>query len=416
MSVKKHAKLKNLAKLALATSIGFVFTSASANDHIVGLAASGGADASEVYFLKSLYEYANLDPVANAELLNLLNSVSTSEEAADLARSLTPDRSGAAIYSVMASQSAFSNTLRKRATDFILGDYGNTSMWVSVLGTDSTQFVTNDGQNRFDGYDSNSQGVAFGYDLMRSSDSIVGIAFSHQKTDVENRLSDRTLDIASYYAAAHGLFKFDDIYLAAQGIVGWSDYVGKRHVVGGSNYTGPTAADATYGGDNYGLNADLYYPLYVGSFTVIPSVYTDYQLVRVDGYQEVQVIDSKGNLVGGSAAALKYEKQEHEALHVGVGIEVANSLTTDVGIFSAQAKFKTKKEILDHTVSTKVNLISGGPSMTLPIAQLDDTFYETNIDLTWETASNFSFNLGAQYSWSDSQETTMFYGRGAYSF
>lgn len=416
MSVKKNTKLSNLVKLALATSIGFVFTGASANDQVVGLAGSGGADASEVYFLKSLYEFANLNPTENAELLNLLNSALTNEEAAELASSLTPDRSGAALYSVMSSQSLFSNTLRKRSTDFILGDYGNTSMWVSILGTDSSQYVTNDGNNRYDGYDSKSRGVAFGYDLMRSSDSIVGLAFSHQKTDVENRLSDQTLDIENYYAALHGLFKFDDMYLAAQGIVGWSDYIGKRHVTGGASYSGLTAADAAYGGDNYGLNTDLYYPLYVGSFTVIPSVYTDYQLVRIDGYQEVQVVDRKNNLVGGSIAALRYDKQEHEALHVGVGIEVANSITTNIGIFSAQAKFKTKKEILDHIASTKVSLISGGPSFTLPVAQLDDMFYETNLDLTWETASNFSFNLGAQYSWSDSQETTMFYGRGAYSF
>ncbi|NNN45518.1 MULTISPECIES: autotransporter outer membrane beta-barrel domain-containing protein [Vibrio] len=412
MSMNKNTKLSNLVKLTLATSMGFVFTtSVSANvniDNLTGLAASGGADAYDVYNLKALYEYVNANQAWNSGLYQLLESATTKEEAAALASALSPDRSGASLYSVMSSQSLFSNTLRKRGTDFILGDYGNTSLWVSVLGADSSHYVTNDGSNRYDGYNSESTGIAFGYDLMRSSDAIVGLAFSQQKTDVKNRLTGRRLDIENYYAALHGLFKFDDIYISAQGIVGWSDYLSKHNVNGVPSYSGSTAEDATFGGDNYGVSADLYYPLYVGSFTVLPSVYANYQLVRVDGYKE--------NQADNSLVVKDFDKLEHEALYLGVGVEVANSISTNLGIFSAQAKFKAKQEVLDHTTFSKGRLANSGYEFSAPIAQLDDTFYETNVDFIWETASNFSFNLGAQYSWSDSQDTTMFYGRGAYSF
>ncbi|WP_082008549.1 autotransporter outer membrane beta-barrel domain-containing protein [Photobacterium gaetbulicola] len=419
MAVERGRRLhRGIVGLAF-TGMGLAYAAtAAASSGIADLAAAGGADSTEVYVLKLLEEQARANN--NQELLDLFAAVTTSEEAARLAGEITPDRSGASIYNVATAQNVFANAVRKRTSDYILGDSARTSLWVTYLGTDSTSFVTSEGTNRFDGYDADSSGIAIGYDRVLSEDSILGVAFSQQSINSQSRLYNQRLDIDTYQAALYGTYQWRDMYFSAQGLAGWNSNRSERSIGDSLVADGQSQATARFNSQSFALLLDWQFPVYVGELTFLPSLYADYSLVKVEDYQEnyVREYNKAGELTksSGSPAALAYDKQEYETFNLGIGLELAHRLDTRVGVFATQLKLKAQQELLDHNLTTTARLASGGASFTLPVSEADDFFYETHLDLVWETNTSFSWHIGAQYLWSDSQETTMYYGRGTYSF
>ncbi|AXY02480.1 autotransporter outer membrane beta-barrel domain-containing protein [Vibrio alfacsensis] len=391
---------KPLMKLTLATAIGLACTGINAKD-ISGLAGAGGADAQEVYFVKTIYEHALA--TGNQDILNAFASIDSAEDAARLARDIAPDRSGSNIYNAMTAQNTFTNVLRKRASEVITTDFGGTSAWVSYLGSDSSLHTDSDGTNLFDGYDSSSYGVAIGYDWIASNNLVVGLSVAQQTTDSDSRLTDMSLEIDSHHAAIYGVYSTESWYLAGTANIGWGSHIIDSHV----SHTNDRLQGRT-NSDMYGLSFDAYRPIYVGEFIVTPSLYTSYSLVRVDGYKEI---------ANASVFALEYADQENETLNVGAGLDLTRQFITDAGLFTVQGIVKAETEVLDHQLSTKVKLRSmESAEFVMPVNQIDDKFYETALDLAWETNGSMTFNLGAQYKWSDSQDTLTYYGRGTISF
>ncbi|MGF1724810.1 autotransporter outer membrane beta-barrel domain-containing protein [Photobacterium nomapromontoriensis] len=423
MAVDRDRRMQQRVAGLAFTGIGLMCSYSVANaatltSSIAELAAAGGADSTEVYVLKLLEDQAMAN--GDQELLDLFASVTSSEAAARLAGEITPDRSGASVYNVITAQNVFTNTVRKRASDFILGDSARTSLWVSYLGTDSTSYVNSDGSNRFDGYDADSAGFAVGYDRVLSESSMLGVAFSQQSLNSDSRLYNYHLDIESYQASLYGTYEWRDIYFSAQGVVGWNSNTSKRVIGSMVEMADKNEATARFNSQNAGLLLDAQFPVYLGSFTFLPSIFADYTLVKVEGYSEnyVREYDKSGKetLAAGSPASLAYDRQEHETLDLGIGLELAHRFTTNVGVFSTQLKLKAQQDVLDNALMTTASLASGGSSFTLQASEADDFYYQSHLDFAWETNTSFSWHLGAQYLWSDSQETTTFYGRGTYSF
>lgn len=386
-----------------------------AADDLASSAANGGADASEVYVLTVLEKQAKDDAAkGNTELLDLLKAASGNDaKAAKLAAELTPDRSGAGVYNVILAQDLFTQSIRKRSADFLLGDSARSSFWATFLGAENTSYVTSDGSNRYDGFDATSTGIAFGFDLVRSKNTIMGVAFSQQNVDSASRLLDNSLEIESYQAALYGTQSWGDYYLSGRGVIGWNAHTSSR-MIGGEESLG------RYNSNNFALEFDLTRPVYWGDFSILPTVSTSYTHVRIEDYSDhyVTETDRKGKVthVGGSVAALAYEQQNYQELNFGLGLELAYSLYTDFGALQTRAGFKTDIEMLDMELTTTARLASGGDSFTVAVNDNEELQYESYVDLTWETNGSFTWSLGLQHNWDDTSKNSMVYGRAIYSF
>lgn len=375
-------------------------TSSTANS-----AASGGADATEVYVLNHLEAQALA--TGNTQLLALIAAADTDEKAAKLAGEFTPDRSGANIYNVMMAQDLFTQSIRKRTSDFLLGDSARSSMWASYLGSDNSSYITSDGANRYDGFDSTSTGFVVGYDQVLSKNSTVGVAFSHQKIDSKGRMYDNDLNVESYQASLYGTQALQDYYLSGRGVVGWNSNIGTRSIGSELGSGQKTNTQSRYNSYNFAVEVDLVRPFYWSDFSILPLLSAGYTHIRAEGYKE------NGS---GSAAALAYDQQNYQELTLGLGLEVAHSLYTKIGAFQTRAGIRSDIEMLDMDLTTTATLLSGGESFTVGINENEDVRYESYVDLTWETNGSMTWSLGVQHNWDSSTENNLLYGRAVYSF
>lgn len=370
-----------------------------------GDAAAGGADSTEVYVLNHLYEQALA--TGNSELVALIEAADTDEKAARLAGELTPDRSGANIYNVIMAQTLFTQAIRKRTSDFLLGDSARSSMWGSYLGADNTSYITSNGSNRYDGFDASSAGFVIGYDQVLSNSTTLGVAFSQQKIDSQGRTYDNDLAIESYQASLYGTRAWKDYYLSGRGVIGWNANTANRSIGSALNSGQKTDATSRYNSYNFAAEVDLVRPFYWGDFSILPLLSAGYTHIRAEGYEE------NGS---GSAAALAYDQQNYQELMLGLGLEVAHSFYTDIGAFQTRVGMRTDFEVLDMDLTTTATLLSGGDSFTVGINENEDVRYESYLDLTWETNGSMTWSLGVQSNWDSSTENTLFYGRAVYSF
>lgn len=405
-----------LVNYAVATAIISLFSTSVAHAALSApsMAAAGGADSTEAYVIKLVEDYAN--KFNNKELKALLASANTDEKMAKLAAELTPDRSGASIYNVITAQNLFTQAIHKRTSDFLLGDAARTSFWMTYLGSDNASYITSEGTNRFDGYDSTSTGVAMGYDFVLSDSTVAGIAFTRQEIDSTNRLYEKSLEITSYQAALYATQAWNDFYLSSRGVIGRNANLA-QHQVG---EVGLTDADARFNSTNFALEFDLSRPLYWGDFTVIPLASLSYTQVRVEDYTEhyLRTVDKKGNpdQTAGSPAALAFEEQHYQELNLGLGLELAHSFYTKLGAFQSRLGVKSDFEVLDMDLTTTARLAAGGDSFTVGVNERDSARYQSYADLTWETNGSMTWSLGIQHDWTDTTENNLFYGRAVYSF
>ncbi|WP_157097656.1 autotransporter outer membrane beta-barrel domain-containing protein [Photobacterium sp. J15] len=381
-------------------------------------AVSGGADATEAYIMRRIQELAETED--NAELKALLASATTDEQAAHLAGELTPDRSGANIYGVIQAQDLFTNTLRKRTSDYILGDSARTSVWATYLSSDYEMPISSDGANRFDGFDATFSGAAFGFEKILSADTIMGVAFSQQQVKSTSRLYNNKTDIDSYQAALYATTTLSDWYFSGRSVVGWNANTTDRAIGESSGYDGKTDAKARYNSHNFALQLDVMYPIYWQEFALLPTVSAGYTWVKAEDYAENYIRDfnKKGELErsSGSPAALAYDEQSYQEMNLGLGLEAAHSFYFDYGVIQTRLGASATFEMLDDELTTTAHLVSGGDNFTVGVSEREDTRYQAYASLLWETNGSFSWSLTAEREWDDKAENMMFYGRAVYSF
>ena len=391
---------------------------AATSSSVVDSAIRGGADSTEAYVLNTLLEQAQAS--GNTELLALLSSATTDEEAARLARTITPDRSGANVYAVLQSQELFANAIKKRTRDNILGIPAQSNFWVSALGNDQTSYVTSDGANRYDGFNSSSAGAALGFDKILASGSLVGLAFSHQYIETGSRMSTSSSDIATFQAAVYGQTMWQDVNFSGRGIIGRGAHKMTRTIEGGSSFAGHDNADGRTHSTTTAFQLDMSYPLYVSSFSIVPVMSASYNTVMLDGYSEDYVREYNNNGVltksTGSAAALVYDTQFYDELLLGVGLELGHTWFTGIGAIHTRLGGHVNYDTLDKDLTVTARLASGGDSFTVKANSRENIRYQSYLDMMLETDGRFSYSLGVQYDWDDTSKNAMAYGRAIYSF
>ncbi|WP_299017816.1 autotransporter outer membrane beta-barrel domain-containing protein [uncultured Photobacterium sp.] len=391
---------------------------AAARMGIADNAVSGGADATEAYIIRRIQEQAEGED--NAELKALLASATTDAQAARLAGELTPDQSGANIYGVIQAQDLFTNTLRKRTSDYILGDFARTSVWATYLSSDYMMPVKSDGTNRYDGFDATSSGAAFGFEKILSADTVMGVAFSQQQVDAASRLYNNKTEIDSYLASLYATTVLSDWYFSGRGVVGWSANTAHRAIRESTGYTGKTDATARFNSQNIALQLDAMYPMYWQNFALLPTVSANYTWVKVEDYAEnyIREFNNKGEpeRSSGSPAALAYDEQSYQELNLGLGLEASYSFYFDYGVIQTRLGAGASFEMLDDELTSTAHLVSGSEKFTVGVAEREDTRYQAYASLLWETNGSFSWSFSAEREWDDKAENMMLYGRAVYSF
>ncbi|HIF9180637.1 TPA: autotransporter outer membrane beta-barrel domain-containing protein [Photobacterium damselae] len=385
---------------------------------LISSTAAGGADATEAHTLKFLYEQAKATD--NKELLKLINSAKTDKERAQLAGELTPDRSGMTIKGALISQDLFARAIQRRTTDFVFGDAARSSFWGSYLGGSLEHYAATEGANRFDGFDADMHGFAFGFDKIVADSTVIGAAFSNQNVKANSRLFNKTVETDSYQAALYGTKTWDHLVIAGRTLVGWNSNITDREIGSAQNYDKSLDAHGRFNSFSTSVQLDIQSPIYWNNFNFAPIISARYSWIKAEEYKEnfVRDYDKKGNLVlsSGSPAALEYDSQSYDEFNIGIGLVGGFNINSDVGVFTIRSGVYGDFEVLDSELTTTAKLASGGDKFTVSVNPYSKQQYRSFAEISLESNTSWSANIGGEYQWGDQQDGYLIFGKVVYSF
>ena len=385
---------------------------------LVSSAAAGGADASEAYTFQFIYDQAV--KTDNKELLALISAATSDKERAMLAGELTPDRSGMTVKGALISQDLFARAVQRRTSDFLFGDSARSSFWGGYLGGELNHYAATDNMNRFDGFNADMSGFAFGFDKSVANNIVIGVAFSNQNVKAESRLLNKTIDIDSYQSALYGTMSWEYLVISGRALVGWNANQTDRLIGEGSDHIEKLDAHGRFNSISTSLQFDIQSPIYWNQFDFSPILSVSYSWIKAEEYQEnyEREYDKKGNLVlnSGSPAALNYDAQVYDELNIGLGFVGGFSHNINGGVISIRSGIYADYEVLNQDLTSTVRLVSGGDKFTVAVNPYADQQYRSFVELGWESNTAWSLNVGGEYQWGDQQDGYLFFGKAVYSF
>ncbi|MBR2921838.1 MAG: autotransporter domain-containing protein [Alphaproteobacteria bacterium] len=190
------------------------------------------------------------------------------------------------------------------------------AMWVKGLFNKSKLDTEN-------GFDADSEGLAFGFEKNVKDDVKAGVAYAYTKTDVDGFM--RTTDVDTHTLALYGEYKPADWFVNATMSYGWSDYSENKNVAG-------VNVNADYDAETFGLQAMAGYETEYKDYKVTPEAGLRYVHVKQDSYTDTagQNISSDDldvvTAVVGAKATRNWELENGTVLKP----EVRAALTYDV--------------------------------------------------------------------------------------
>ena len=190
------------------------------------------------------------------------------------------------------------------------------AMWVKGLFNKSKLDTEN-------GFDADSEGLAFGFEKIVKDDVKAGVAYAYTKTDVDGFM--RTTDVDTHTLALYGEYKPADWFVNATMSYGWSDYSENKNVAG-------VNVNADYDAETFGLQAMAGYETEYKDYKVTPEAGLRYVHVKQDSYTDTagQNISSDDldvvTAVVGAKATRNWELENGTVLKP----EVRAALTYDV--------------------------------------------------------------------------------------
>lgn len=173
------------------------------------------------------------------------------------------------------------------------------------------------------GFDADSEGLAFGLEKIVKDDVKAGIAYAYTKTDVDGFM--RTTDVDTHTLALYGEYKPSNWYVNGMMSYGWSDYSENKNVAG-------VNVNADYDAETFGLQAMAGYETEYKDYKVTPEAGLRYVHVKQDSYTDTagQNISSDDldvvTAVVGAKATRNWELENGTVLKP----EVRAALTYDV--------------------------------------------------------------------------------------
>lgn len=330
---------------------------------------NGGGDATVQGAAQSFMSVAELlgnsnpnDPV----LKSLIAAGSDAEAIAKVAKQLSPEVNGGAASAANSSITLVNNAISSRSSNLRAGQssgdmLSGTGAWFQILSNHANQDV----RSGVDGYDANSRGFAIGTDHKLNDNTVLGVAYSYVKTNVDSDNGNKT-DVENNALTAYGTWTEGNYFVDG----GLSYGIGKND---SKRYISGTTAKGNYDSDMIGLNVITGYGFHFeDNLLVEPRVTARYTNLSIDGFSE-----------HGSSAALKTGDQRLEVGEVGAGLRVASSFDLGKGTLEPEFKLMTYHDLIADKSSTTSAFTLGGTS-----------FVATGVT---PTRNSYEAGIGAEY-------------------
>lgn len=340
----------------------------------------GGGDRNSQAAAKSFMSVAELLATNNpndAVLKALITAGSDEKAIAAVAKQLTPEVNGGAASAANSSITLVNNAISSRANSLRSGQssgdmLSGTGAWFQILSSQADQDV----RSGVDGYDANSRGFALGADHKLNDNTVLGVAYSYVKTNVESDSGNKT-DVENNTLTAYGTWTEGNFFVDGGLSYGKGKNDSKRYITG-------TTAKGSYDSDMLGLNVMAGYGFHFDNNVLVePRVTARYSNLQIDGFTEK-----------GSSAALKTGDQRLEVGEIGAGVRVAGSFELGQGTFEPEVKAMAYHDLIADKTSTTSAFTLGGNSFVATGVTPSRNSYEVGVGANYKLGA---VTIGATY-------------------
>ena len=220
------------------------------------------------------------------------------------------------------------------------------------------------------GYDTDSNGIAFGLDSAVTDSVKVGVGFAYTDTDIDGFLRDT--DVESKTAFIYGQYKPSNWYVNGIMSYGWSSYDESKHVAGFN-------VGADYDVETFGLQAMTGYDFEVAGINVTPEAGLRYFRISQDGYT-----DAAGSTVG---------SEDNDVLTAVVGAKVNKAWEVSPSVvIKPQARLAMTYDLVDADNNSVITLANGA-TYRVEGETMDRFGVEIDVGVAAEVTDNFEFAL-----------------------
>lgn len=220
------------------------------------------------------------------------------------------------------------------------------------------------------GYDTDSNGIAFGLDSAVTDSVKVGVGFAYTDTDIDGFLRDT--DVESKTAFIYGQYKPSKWYVNGIMSYGWSSYDESKHVAGFN-------VGADYDVETFGLQAMTGYDFEVAGVNVTPEAGLRYFRISQDGYT-----DGAGSTVG---------SEDNDVLTAVVGAKVDKTFEVSPAVvIKPQARLAITYDMIDADNNAMITLANGA-TYRVNGETMDRFGVEVDVGVAAEVTDNFEFAL-----------------------
>ncbi|WEK32585.1 MAG: autotransporter domain-containing protein [Candidatus Pseudomonas phytovorans] len=341
---------------------------------------SGGGDATVQGAGQSFMSVAELlaqnspnDPVLKA----LMAAGSDAQAIANVAKQFTPEVNGGAASAANSSITLVNNAISSRSSNLRAGQssgdlLSGTGAWFQILSSQANQDV----RSGVEGYDANSRGFALGADHKLNGNTVLGVAYSYVKTNVESDNGNKT-DVENNTLTAYGTWTEGNYFVDGGLSYGKGKNDSKRYISG-------TTAKGSYDSDMIGLNVMAGYGFHFDhNLLVEPRVTARYTNLSIDGFSE-----------HGSSAALKTGDQRLEVGELGAGLRVAGAFDLGKGTLEPEFKVMAYHDLIADKSSTTSAFTLGGNSFVATGVTPARNSYEAGIGVNYKLGA---VTIGGSY-------------------
>ncbi len=272
---------------------------------------------------------------------------------------------------------------RSGATGMSAGDASTAvkGVWAKVIAATATQ--EKDGM--YDGYKTQSAGLAMGIDREFTSKKIVaGLAFGYTNTDIDQQdfRSGDTADTDSFNLVAYASKNFEKAYV--EGALSYAKH--------NTDSTRATAVGRTATAD---IDADQYTAHISGGYrfnikdraTVTPFLTLDYTHLAQDGYTET----------GADAINLKVDEMSTNRTTVGGGFRVGTTVEKGSAVLRPELKLAAYHVSGGSNTDITAQYVGGGEKFVTPGTDLSSMMYNVGFGLKAETSKSTSLGVSIDY-------------------
>ncbi|MGI9274251.1 MAG: autotransporter outer membrane beta-barrel domain-containing protein [Endozoicomonas sp.] len=287
-------------------------------------------------------------------------------------------------------------------------DLSGEGLWMQFLRADASQEdSTNDTGDKIFGFDSDVDGVSFGYERTydnSAGDVLYGGALTMVSATTSKHESSDASKIKNYQVSFYSSWNNRGWYVDGIFNYGRSQHERQRYVNGILD----TAIEANFDSSHYGLMLLSGKQMQYGSLEWQPIVGFNYTRVDSDGYSEEDPFQS------GFAQAV--DDQAYQKLELGLGVEISRSFQWRKGTIEPSARLMAWHDFKGEQVETTSRYLFGSQAYTVKGADPVRDSYQASLNLNYRYGNNMAFLLGYERNQKSGYESDNYFFRLKYDF